>query len=118
MGTRPERPEIIQRLRPTMPKIDRRFEVRPELTDLAQVSHGYTNAVALVLKYLRHRSMNSDLRLLRLNCCEPIQKSRIRRCFDAVIVRGVTVLTASEDASAENSEFRQRHDIDTVIRDG
>ena len=71
VGPRPERPEIIERFRQSMPKIERRLTAKPGLTGLAQICNGYTTntkgarkKLAYDLKYLRHRSIWRELRLL------------------------------------------------------
>jgi lipopolysaccharide/colanic/teichoic acid biosynthesis glycosyltransferase len=71
VGPRPERPEIMEQLRRDIPGIDRRLEMKPGLTGLAQVRNGYTNDVkgtrrklAYDLQYLRKRSIRNDLSLL------------------------------------------------------
>jgi len=71
VGPRPERPEMLERLRPMIPRIDRRLVGRPGLTGLAQVINGYTNDVAGAraktacdLRYLRNRSLFGEFKLL------------------------------------------------------
>jgi lipopolysaccharide/colanic/teichoic acid biosynthesis glycosyltransferase len=71
VGPRPERPEIIEALRPRVPGIERRLAARPGLTGLAQVRNGYTSdtagarrKVAFDLRYLRQRSVWRELRLV------------------------------------------------------
>lgn len=71
VGPRPERPEIIETLRQSMPKIERRLTVKPGLTGLAQVRNGYTNdtlgsrkKLAHDLRYLRRRSIWSECGIL------------------------------------------------------
>ena len=71
VGPRPERPEIFEILRRSMPKIERRLDAKPGLTGLAQVRNGYTNDTlgarkkqAHDIRYLRRRSFWGDLRLL------------------------------------------------------
>lgn len=71
VGPRPERPEMIEMLRPEIPRIDRRLEVKPGLTGLAQIRNGYSNDVpgarrklAWDLRYLRRQSLWTDLRLM------------------------------------------------------
>jgi lipopolysaccharide/colanic/teichoic acid biosynthesis glycosyltransferase len=71
VGPRPERPEMFEQLRKDIPGIERRLAGRPGLTGLAQIKHGYTNdlagarrKVAFDLRYLRHRSVLSDVKLL------------------------------------------------------
>ncbi len=60
VGPRPERPEMIEQLRPMIRHIDRRHVRRPGLTGLAQVVNGYTNDVAGA-----RRKMAYDMRYLR-----------------------------------------------------
>jgi lipopolysaccharide/colanic/teichoic acid biosynthesis glycosyltransferase len=71
VGPRPERPEIIEQLRPALPGIERRLTDRPGLTGLAQVRNGYANTtagarrkLALDLRYLRRRSILGEIRLV------------------------------------------------------
>ena len=71
VGPRPERPEILERLRSRIPRIDRRLAVPPGLTGLAQILNGYCNdlagtrrKLACDLRYVRRRSLGRDLLLL------------------------------------------------------
>ena len=71
VGPRPERPEMVEQLRPEIPSIDFRHIGRPGLTGLAQLVNGYTNdlngarrKVACDLRYLRHRSILGEIKLL------------------------------------------------------
>jgi lipopolysaccharide/colanic/teichoic acid biosynthesis glycosyltransferase len=71
VGPRPERPEIIEELRGDLPGIERRLAAAPGLTGLAQVRNGYSNDVAGMrrklaydLRYLRSRSLVSDMKLI------------------------------------------------------
>ena len=71
VGPRPERPEMLEQLRPMIPRIDRRHTWRPGLTGLAQVVNGYTNdlsgtrrKLACDLKYLRRPSALGEIKLL------------------------------------------------------
>jgi len=71
VGPRPERPEMLEELRESMPGIETRLIATPGLTGLAQVRHGYTNDVAGArsklawdLRYLRSRSILGDVRLM------------------------------------------------------
>lgn len=71
VGPRPERPEVIERLRAELPGVERRLAAAPGLTGLAQVNHGYANdlrglrrKLAYDLLYLRRRSVMGDARLL------------------------------------------------------
>lgn len=71
VGPRPERPEIFERLSETLPGMERRLAAVPGLTGLAQVRNGYSNDLAGMrrklaydLRYLRARSVLTDLRLI------------------------------------------------------
>ena len=71
VGPRPERPEIMEQLRQDLPAIEKRLQAIPGLTGLAQVRNGYTNdlagarrKLAFDLKYLRHRNVANDLKVL------------------------------------------------------
>lgn len=71
VGPRPERPEMIEKLRQTIPRIERRLIGLPGLTGLAQIRNGYTNDVtgarlklAYDLRYLRCRSLWREISLL------------------------------------------------------
>ena len=71
VGPRPERPEMMEEMRATLPGIDRRLASPPGLTGLAQVVNGYTNdlsgmrrKLALDLHYLRRRSVWRDVALM------------------------------------------------------
>ncbi|MCE5276575.1 MAG: sugar transferase [Planctomycetaceae bacterium] len=45
VGPRPERPEIMAELRKHYPEVDRRLEVRPGITGLAQIRSGYDTSI-------------------------------------------------------------------------
>ena len=71
VGPRPERPEMLEQLRPMIPRIDHRHVGRPGLTGLAQVNNGYTNdlngaraKLAYDLRYLRRRSLFQNFKLM------------------------------------------------------
>lgn len=71
VGPRPERPEILEELRGSIPRIDLRLADRPGLTGLAQVRNGYANdlagarrKLALDLRYLRSRGILPEIKLL------------------------------------------------------
>ena len=71
VGPRPERPEIIDKLRRSMPGFDRRLIDKPGLTGLAQVRNGYTynlagarKKLAYDLRYLRQRSVLREVQLV------------------------------------------------------
>jgi len=71
VGPRPERPEVIERLRVDLPQFENRLAATPGITGLAQVRNGYSNdahgmkrKLAYDLEYLRGRSVLGDVRLL------------------------------------------------------
>lgn len=71
VGPRPERPEMFERLKRAIPKLERRLVGKPGLTGLAQIRNGYTNDIAGArkklaydLRYLRSRSLLTELRLV------------------------------------------------------
>lgn len=71
VGPRPERPEIFERMRHSLPGMERRLAAAPGLTGLAQVYNGYTNDLAGLrrklaydIRYLRRRGIWTDLRLI------------------------------------------------------
>lgn len=71
VGPRPERPEVFENLRPTLPQLERRLAGPPGLTGLAQVTQGYANdlpgmrrKLASDLRYLRRKSLRRELSLL------------------------------------------------------
>lgn len=73
VGPRPERPELIEQMRETLPDFPQRLAGTPGLTGLAQVRNGYTNDLAGMrrklefdLAYLRDRSLLLDARLILL----------------------------------------------------
>ncbi|MFI4859927.1 MAG: sugar transferase [Phycisphaerales bacterium JB063] len=71
VGPRPERPELIEQMRESLPDFDKRLAATPGLTGLAQVRNGYSNdldgmrrKLDFDLDYLRSRSIRLDLRLI------------------------------------------------------
>lgn len=71
VGPRPERPELLDWLRRSIPRIETRLQAAPGLTGLAQVRHGYTNdlagarrKLAYDIRYLRNRSVFEELRIV------------------------------------------------------
>jgi lipopolysaccharide/colanic/teichoic acid biosynthesis glycosyltransferase len=71
VGPRPERPEIVKRLRLSVPGYDRRHAVKPGITGFAQVHlppdtcvRSVKNKLAYDLFYIRHRSLRMELVVL------------------------------------------------------
>jgi lipopolysaccharide/colanic/teichoic acid biosynthesis glycosyltransferase len=71
VGPRPERPAFVRDLCTQVEGYQRRLEVKPGLTGLAQVENGYDTSVASVaekvhfdLKYIRSWSVWTDVRIL------------------------------------------------------
>jgi lipopolysaccharide/colanic/teichoic acid biosynthesis glycosyltransferase len=71
IGPRPERPELIRRLEPVVPDYQRRLDVRPGLTGLAQVRLEADASIKHVrrkvrydLYYIRRMSLSLDLRIV------------------------------------------------------
>ncbi len=69
VGPRPERPEFVRQFR-CLPDYDLRHAIRPGLTGIAQLTHGYRASaqqkIRCDLLYLNCRSLRFDLRLLLL----------------------------------------------------
>jgi lipopolysaccharide/colanic/teichoic acid biosynthesis glycosyltransferase len=71
VGPRPERPEIVKRLRLSVPGYDRRHAVKPGITGFAQIHlppdtcvRSVKNKLAYDLFYIRHRSARMELFIL------------------------------------------------------
>lgn len=71
VGPRPERPTFVRYLRGEVEGYERRLEVKPGLTGLAQVENGYDSSMASVaekvrfdLTYIRGWSIWTDVRIL------------------------------------------------------
>jgi lipopolysaccharide/colanic/teichoic acid biosynthesis glycosyltransferase len=71
VGPRPERPEIVKRLRVSVPGYDRRHAVKPGITGFAQIHlppdtcvRSVKNKLAYDLFYIRHRSLRMELYIL------------------------------------------------------
>jgi lipopolysaccharide/colanic/teichoic acid biosynthesis glycosyltransferase len=71
IGPRPERPEIVARLRQTVPGYDRRHAVKPGITGFAQIHlppdtclRSVKNKLAYDLFYIRHRTAARELLIL------------------------------------------------------
>ncbi|MBN8905133.1 MAG: sugar transferase, partial [Rhodospirillales bacterium] len=71
VGPRPERPEIVKRLRQSVPGYDRRHAVKPGITGFAQIHlppdtcvRSVKNKLAYDLFYIRHRTAPMELLIL------------------------------------------------------
>ena len=68
VGPRPERPEFVQGFLETEPLYVERFQVRPGITGLAQVSGSYATTAPVKLRfdlmYVFHQSLALDLRIV------------------------------------------------------
>jgi exopolysaccharide biosynthesis polyprenyl glycosylphosphotransferase len=71
VGPRPEQPDLVENLRPTIPYYDVRHLVRPGLTGWAQVRGGYAGSevgtalkVCYDLYYIKNRSLSVDFVIL------------------------------------------------------
>jgi len=63
VGPRPERPEILRKLKKRYPDVDKRLAVRPGITGLAQVRNGYDTDV----ESFRHK-LKADLEYITNRC--------------------------------------------------
>ena len=71
VGPRPERPEFVLRFVEIMPAYDRRHEIKPGLTGLAQLYQGYDDSANSVyrklrwdIKYMEKMGLKMDIRLI------------------------------------------------------
>ncbi len=71
VGPRPERPEIVKKLRNVVPGYDRRHTVKPGLTGFAQIHlppdsciRSVKNKLVYDLFYIRHRSFAFEMKML------------------------------------------------------
>jgi lipopolysaccharide/colanic/teichoic acid biosynthesis glycosyltransferase len=71
VGPRPERPELVNEFRRSVPGYDDRFAVAPGLTGLAQLYGRYDSSARVKLRYDRlyiaRRSVGLDARLIGLS---------------------------------------------------
>lgn len=85
VGPRPERPDIVQRLRLEIPEYTLRHRVLPGITGLAQVNQNYDTSLDDVrakvrwdLEYIRTRSLAVDLKIMALTAPAILFKFRGR----------------------------------------
>ena len=71
VGPRPERPELVGKLKRAIPEYEKRLRVKPGITGLAQVWHKYDETIQDVKKkikydllYIREMCLMVDLRIL------------------------------------------------------
>ena len=71
VGPRPERPEIVKKLRNVVPGYDRRHTVKPGLTGFAQIHlppdsciRSVKNKLVYDLFYIRHRSFGFEMKMV------------------------------------------------------
>ena len=71
VGPRPERPELFEELCQQMPDFERRLEVKPGLTGLAQIKNGYDTDAESVrrklqydLEYIQNMGLITELKLI------------------------------------------------------
>lgn len=86
VGPRPERPEIIERLRKSVPNYDSRHGVKPGLTGLAQIHLPPDETVRDVKRklvhdrfYIRHASLAFDLAILGCTAMKMFGLKRLYR---------------------------------------
>ncbi|HOU36511.1 MAG TPA: exopolysaccharide biosynthesis polyprenyl glycosylphosphotransferase [Candidatus Omnitrophota bacterium] len=71
VGPRPERPELVLQLKQHIRDYEKRLQVKPGLTGLAQVLHKYDESIEDVKKkvyydllYIQNRNLTTDLRII------------------------------------------------------
>lgn len=71
VGPRPERPELVQKLKDVISGYEKRLSVKPGLTGLAQVEHKYDESIEDVrtkvsydLEYIKSMNLRTDLRIM------------------------------------------------------
>ncbi len=86
VGPRPERPEIIERLRKSVPNYDSRHAVKPGLTGLAQIHLPPDETIADVKRklvhdrfYIRRASLGFDLAILGCTALKLLGLKRLYR---------------------------------------
>jgi lipopolysaccharide/colanic/teichoic acid biosynthesis glycosyltransferase len=71
VGPRPERPEIVADLEKVCPDFNKRHMVRPGITGMAQIRHGYESSIEgalrklqVDLEYIEDRTWSTEIRIL------------------------------------------------------
>ena len=82
IGPRPERAEILEELAKVYPNIHERLKVRPGITGLAQIQHGYDTTVEAYrrkleadLEYIESRRWSNELRILAATAAKVVDTS-------------------------------------------
>lgn len=82
VGPRPERAEILDELEKAYPDIRKRLKVKPGITGLAQIQHGYDTTVEAYrrkleadLEYIDTRRWSNELRILAATAAKVVDNS-------------------------------------------
>ena len=109
IGPRPERPEFVKKLILEIPNYERRLEVRPGITGLAQVLQGYDSCysdvakkVALDVKYIESASIGMEIKILWLTV--PYIAHELLTAFNTR--RRKQQMTVSPNANGRTSEVQ------------
>jgi len=85
VGPRPERPEMVRSLKETISDYEKRLQVLPGITGLAQVMHRYDETIADVkakvkydLLYIKKMCWMAEMRIMALTCIVMITGRSIR----------------------------------------
>jgi lipopolysaccharide/colanic/teichoic acid biosynthesis glycosyltransferase len=85
VGPRPERPEMVKTLKETISDYEKRLQVLPGITGLAQVMHRYDETIADVkakvkydLLYIKKMCWMAEMRIVALTCVVMITGRSIR----------------------------------------
>jgi len=85
VGPRPERPEMVKTLKETISDYEKRLQVLPGITGLAQVMHRYDETIADVkakvkydLLYIKKMCWMAEMRIMALTCVVMVTGKSIR----------------------------------------
>jgi lipopolysaccharide/colanic/teichoic acid biosynthesis glycosyltransferase len=85
VGPRPERPEMVKTLKETISDYEKRLQVLPGITGLAQVMHRYDETIADVkakvkydLLYIKKMCWMAEMRIMALTCVVMLTGKSIR----------------------------------------